>query len=136
MLFTLGFLRQTLCVLRKNPPAAILRVISIFIPRGKETWIYSDGVDGKDSGFACYKQDILKNDGVRRLYIKNENIDLSELNYATRKNILIKGSLRHYANFVRAKYIITSCPGIGTFAPYVGPLRYYYDLLSYEMIVV
>lgn len=125
-------------LIRQKPRTFLLR--KYFTGNSSDSqriWLYYDCKNVyKDNGYYQFIHDFEKNDGVKRYYIVNDDLDRSALFTSKHKNNIIKfGSIKHKKLFLSAEKIITAFAEFNNYNPFHKDLwKYYLDLFNAEII--
>lgn len=109
-----------------------------FTKTNKKIWLYCDRKGVIDNAYYQFKNDIKKNDGIKRYYV----IDGDKKQYRKyftrselRKHTIQKNSYRHKIMFLRSAKVITSFSSINEYSPFKKKtISWYKDILKYDLI--
>lgn len=102
----------------------------------KKIWLYNDREGIIDNAYYQFKHDLYKKDNIKRYYISSDS-KKNLKNKFTKKELkyVIKfKSLRHKILFLNSSKILTSFNNLEFFSPFVNSLKWYVDLLKYQII--
>lgn len=107
---------------KSNKKAWLIRnLCSLKIKRYENVWLYHDckGVE-KDNAYYQFLHDFDKQDGVRRYYVVNDDLDrVKKLFTAKQRKYLVRfGSWKHKYLFLKARKILTAYIEKGNYLPF------------------
>lgn len=121
---------------RKNFKILLYRFISPFAYNKKNIWIYNDRDKEYDNAYVQFKNDIIKNDGIKRYYIYNDDkSNLANFFDDSDNKCLVKfGSFKHKMLYLHSKKIISSFSDVPIYCPFNKSISKYKDLARYDLI--
>lgn len=131
-------INELLRYLKVNIKVFVVRLLCLLIPFKNEVWLYHDcKAVGKDNGYQQFIHDFEKNDGVKRYYVVNGNID-SVKNMFTpeqRKNLIQFRSWKHKLMYLNASVIITAFIEKVNYLPFYDDVYMYYtDIFNAKVV--
>ncbi|CUA96222.1 glycosyltransferase [Comamonas thiooxydans] len=111
--------------INKNPGKSILAMFAKSYSYSK-IWIYCDRDGLFDNSFYQFKDDLKRNDSIKRYYICHNELDMEKVvaQGIPRRNILRSKSLQHKVAFLKSEYVFTSFVDDSFYLPF-GRKNYY-----------
>lgn len=141
------FIIQNLKLLLKEKKIKVIafRLLTMIyrIPRinkNKKIWLYCDRKGIIDNAYYQFKNDIKNNDGIKRYYIVDNELDFYKDKFSAeeiKSNIVKKNSYRHKLLFFNSDKILTSFSSTNEYTPLrPGSVRWCRDMLHYDLIYI
>lgn len=113
-----------------------INFLRMFAKTNKKIWIYNDRVGVFDNGYIQYKHDVNINDGIKRYYALDGNINKNKSKFSKKelKNVIKFGSLKHKILYLKSDKIITSFANLQEYSPLASTYGCYKDILKYDLI--
>lgn len=121
-------------VFKKRPKASVYRLMSRFLYRYKNIWLYTDNCHALNNAYYQFKHDFAKNDKIKKFYIYSKGINVNEFTEEEKKYLVRHGSIKHKMLFLNSKKIITSFSDLQVYCPFSNAIAYYKDIANYELI--
>jgi glycosyltransferase involved in cell wall biosynthesis len=101
----------------------------------KRIWLYYDCENVKlDNGYYQFVHDFYKEDGIKRYYVFNDDIDRSDIFDEKQKKSLVRfGSFKHRFLFLQSEKVITAYVEQSNYIPFYN-IPHYSDYMDYELI--
>ena len=119
-----------------NPRINIYRMAESMVKINHDIWLYYDAPNLYDNGYYQFLHDIKKKDGIKRFYVYDGNKKNLKTKFSKKeqKSLIKFGTLKHKIYFLKSKKIITSDSILSLYCPFKKSIKWYRDILNYELI--
>ncbi len=125
-------------MLRRNFKVFLVRLICLLLPVKNEVWLYHDcNTAGTDNAYLQFQHDFEKNDGVKRYYVINGDVDAARSLFKPeqQKYLLAFRSSKHKFLYFKASKVITAFIEKVNYRPFFDDVyKHYIDLFKGEVI--
>lgn len=131
-------IKQLLKYLKTDRKAFLVRFLNLIMPKKQPIWLYNDcKVVGKDNAYYQFKHDFYKDDGVKRYYVVNGDLEVAKAAFEPlERGSLIKfRSAKHKLLYLKADRIITAFVEKINYVPFFDDVyKYYMDLFKGRVV--
>ena len=128
--------RYALMIIKK--PSAIVDRVKYKKYANDEIWLYCDRVGIFDNAYLQFKHDIKINDGVKRYYIIDEDLENNNSYFSEeemKKYVVRKNTKKDLYLHLACNKILTSFSTVSEYSPYTQrEYKFYNDITNYDLI--